>query len=637
MMHDITEISDILKGDFQRKEQERLLFLQIREAANNDLWSMAGPFSPLGVCKDTGGLSLPIRVQVNTLRPWLEREKGSLYQHLPRVKVSRPTITSSRGKQKLTTSDADVLSEVATEWLRTRSLRAALENAAEQARLMPGCALKICFEKKKTTSPMSKLWVEVVSRWDAGWDERVDHECLSRYRYHLRWERLRDAKELFPDLASVEVPATNAVGDYLANGTSRESDPNRAKGYIQVLEWWDLEDEQVQLFVVGADNAVDAAGSKPFDIPYRCPDGSPLIQLIPLVLMSSVGQPMKAIPQALPYFYETCQKSYMTSLVMGALRRDFSRSILYREDDKDGLTKAVAQKVASSGDLELIGVDAKRLAGPLSDLYHAVQFPPISGTLDKGYQYMSMLSAESSATSAIGRGQAAGKGYASATEAQALAAGDAQVASLPAARMAGYMADLVRAAFVILGREREGLRVEVPGGKTETISPEKLLQEWQIELDDAAAKAAREAERRAALVQVGPIYQAAVTVASTATVPSPPGTPPVEIPESIRVAGERMVDLLVEAFQLGDDMRWKALLEKEADVDEKPEDDTAKMAEQLAGPPGPPAPPMAPPMPPEEPPVEELPVEDPAVQKMATTMSPEELAQVEAFLMQGGQ
>jgi hypothetical protein len=228
-------------------------------------------------------------------------------------------------------------------------------------------------------------------------------------------------------------------------------------------------------------------------------------------------------------------------------------------------------------------------------------------------------------------------GWLTRDEAQTLAAGDAAVASLPAAKMAGYMAELVRAAFVILGREREGLRVELPGGETETISPEKLLHDWQIELDDAAAKAAREAERRAALIQVGPIYQAAVTVASTATVPSPPGTPPVEIPEMIRVAGERMVDLLVEAFQLGDDMRWKALLEKEADVDEEPEDDdAAKMAEQLAGPPPAPAPPMAPPMA-EEPPVEDPLVEDPAVQEMAGTMSPEELAQLEAFLMQGGQ
>jgi hypothetical protein len=630
-MHSVDEIKDILDGHFQRFENDRTLFRELRAAADNRLWSQDGPFgrsSSFGSKLQGYTDRLPIKVQVNTLRPYLEREKASLYRHQPRVTVKRPTILSSSSRRaKGDETEAKALAEFGTTFLRAERMRRTLEDAHEQALLYPGCALKIGWDEGKKGSPLARLWVQVVQRWDAGWDERVTDPDQQRYRFHLRWERLDLATKRCPGLATKRIEQTRPVGDYLAEGVpvaEGVSDRTRANGYVQLVEWWDLEAGEVQVFVVDG-TSVEACGSTPQPIRYRFPDGSPLVQLIPVVLANTVGLPMQATTLALPAFHETVEKSLITSHVVCAMRRSLSRVALYdlgRKNRKD----AIGQ-ISDAGDLELVGVED---VDSLDNVVRFVEWPDVSPILDKAYRYVGLLAAESSSQSALGRGQTQGLEYAAATTAQVLAQGDAAAKALPAERMAGYMAELVRCAFAILATERAGLSIEY-GGEVRTISPSKLAQEWEIGLDGTAAAAARQAEQRAGLLQAVPLLTAAVTTAATEKMPPGPDGKEQEIPGPIRVASQRIVDLFVDAFELPDQMRWRDLIGAEPDYedeeeDEEEDDDKRELAQSML----PPAP--AAPMAPAGPAPVAAPMVDPEVEALAASFSDEELAAMQAAL-----
>lgn len=628
-MHDVTEIKAIIEGHFQRMEEVRHTHREIREACSDRLWSRLGPFGDRGsILRVANTEQMPVRVQVNTVRPFLEREKASLYRHQPRVVVKRPTIRSSQSRRDWREDDAKALSEFGTAFLQQEWMRRVFEDALEQGIMTPGCALKIGWDAEKKGSPLSRLWVQAVQRWDVGWDERVRDVQQQRYRFHLRWERLDRAAALCPDLRNRTIERTSAVRDYLVDGVSAEPGDGvgegRARGYVQLVEWWDLEAEEVQVFVVDG-TSVDACGSKPEKLRYRYPDGSPIIQIIPVVLQNVVGQPMEATTAVMPAFHESCEKSLMATYVVNAMRRSLSRVAMY-DKSIPGLKDDI-KRLAVAGDLEFIGLEG---AVP-KDAVHILEWPDVSPMLDKAYRYMGLLAAESSSQSSLGRGQTTGIEYASATAAQALAQGDAAAKALPAERMAGYMAEVVRCAFGILATERVGLAIDV-GSEAVTLSPRKLAQEWEIRIEGTAAQATRQAEQRVALLQALPLYQGAVAAAATPSMPPGPDGKREEIPDAIRVAAQHVVDLLVGAFELPEHMRWRGIVDAEADIDDEDEE-SEEEDPRLA---------MAATMVPEAPPAPAMPVEpaaappglsdDPEVAALAAAYTDEELAAMQAAL-----
>lgn len=617
-MHAETEINAIIQGHFTMMEEERELFQNIRAAANHKLWGSGGTVSPLSFWMNRGRgdhkidpQKLPVRRQVNTVRPFLNRTKSMLYQRAPRVTVTRPKVRATRRGKKLTAEMAEALSEVATEFVRQADLRATMENALEQAIAMPGCALRVWFDPDGAT-PMEKIKVCAIPRWYAGWDELADLPGTERYRFHIRQERAVDVKTLCPDF---EVKGTTAnIQDWLVDGHTEMRDPNRADGYVQVVEWWDLEANEVQHFVLRS-NKVDCCGSKPFPIPYKWPDGTPIVQIVPIILEWSPGLPKRPVSLVMPSFEETCEKSIVLSIVLSAFRRDAARTILYLKGK--GVSDPVIAQITSGFDLEFVGIDGDT-ENPieLSAMFKALDLPDLSATLDKAQQYLSLAASDSSSVSALGRGQTAGFEYASGTAASAVTSGDAAAVSLPAERMAAYLQHVVSAAFVMLGTKGVGLHVDMALDEV-SIPPEVLRQPLTVKIEDAAAEAAKKDQVKASLVQALPMYVQAVAIASTGIDPAT-GQP---VPEPIRIAAEREVDLFVETYGWPERMRWSALQKKKPDVEAKPppepEVPDAPMAPQAAPPVE--AVPAGPPVEPSGAPV------DPRAEAMAAALSPEEL------------
>lgn len=563
------EITDIVRGHFQLLEPDRRTFYQMREAANHRLWSPTGPMLTAGSMWLPSGIqgnALPIRLQVNTLRPYLERSVGLLYKRQPRATVTRPPIVSARSNRKLSQEMADALSEVATVLIRGSSFRAHMENALEQGVLMPGCAIKLGYDEDSTAEPIERVWLEVVERWDAVWDERATTCEQQRYRGHLRWARLECAKEQLPGL-EVDASGTYPIADYLQNGWQEVAEKDRAAGYVRVLDWYDLESGEWQVFHWCGDTA-KACGSTPQVFPYSWPNGKPLVPLFPVILSNSVGQPMRPVSRALPVLQETIEKSLILSIVVNAMRRDTARVLLFLKSK--GIPNATIDRIMNAWDTEAVGIEGDDL-GPLAQLFHVLQLPEISGTLDKAQRYVSMGAGESSPMSALGRGQTSGLEYAAATTAQSLAQGDASAASVPAERMSAHMADIVKGVFAILAAHSQGLKLSV-GGQVVTVPVDVLRQNWQVAIDDAATEAAKRAGVRAEILQAAPLYMQAVAMASTGM-----GADGKEVPSQQRVAAQNLVDFLAEFFDLPDRMRWKAIVDTEPDVEA--EDEAADLAE----------------------------------------------------------
>lgn len=640
-MHSETDIGAILRGHFQLMDRVRRQYSAMRAAAANDLWGQRGngsAFAALlpGSERDDGlDRELRVKAQVNTLRPWLNRSKASLYQHQPRVTVAAPAIRSKK-LGRLKAEKGDAIGAALTRLVRSKRWRDATEDAMEQGLLMPGVGLKVGIDKSRKGNPLNRVWFDVVQRWDVVLDDRVTCADQARFIGHLRWARLSEAREVCIDLP--ENHGTTPIGEWLVNGPDSVADVERANGYVQLLEWWDLEANEVQTFVVASGGqSVQAFGSEPGPVPYQWPDGSPLVQVMFHVFESEVGYPLRGVPMALPYLYESAEKSLIVSIIMNKFRRDARRPGLARK--VDGFSDADLRKFQAAVDGEVVTLDV----GPDVDLARLVYYPEppdTSKSVDAAYQYLSALASESSSLSSIGRGQTGDAKYMTSGTAMALGQGDAAAASMPASRMSAFLSDVLRAIVAMLGQESQGF-VSDHGLASVKVSPDDLRAEWDVVLEDVGAETQKKAQKKVEAIQVLPMWTSAVVQATTASGPPGPDGAPMEIPDAVRVAGQRTVDLIVELFELPESMRWNALIKAEPDIDEEVKETAEEFMPEEEPPPELPVEeplpeePLPEEMPPEAPPVDAAALNDPRAAVLAQ-LPPEALAAIEAYL-NGGQ
>lgn len=624
------EINTILGGHFTILDRDRNLFRRMRSAADNRLWEDENRWSN----QLTDDTVLPVKVQVNTLAPWLKRNVSALYMRAPKPVVSAPTILASTSRGGINQDRADTMRIVGEQWLRRVAIRQQIEQALEMALLYPGAGLKLGYDKHLKGTPLDRVWLDPLPRWECIWDERAG-ALTERYRGHVRWETIERARELLED-DLVDVP-TSPINDYLVDGTSPNSTDghDRGSGYVQILDWYDLTDRKNPTFEVllvsgGHRPSIDRRGKaklpvEKLKVPYTWPDGSPLLTLEPVILSNSVGFPLLAIAQAKPIYEETCEKSLLLTIVLNAFRRDAARVILYLKSK--GLTDEQVTRIATAIDTQFVGIEAEDETN-IEKLFFPLVMPDLADTLHHAREWLTVSSAEQSTLSSLGKGSTQGLEYAPATTTQALAAGDQAVASAPAERMRLVLSTVTRAMFRILGQEGKGLKVK-RGEGTVTLTPEHLRAAWEVEIEDAAATASSKAARRADLTTVLPVYLGLVSGASSTA----PVGDPAYLPNEVKIANERAVDLIVDTFELGENLRWDALRGK------KPDNEAEDPPEPTAGAEFTPAP--AAPMP--AAPVEAAPVpaeaatsspEDALVARLAT-VPPEQLEALLAAVEQG--
>ncbi len=582
---------------------------EFRAVADNEMWGRTGPFGSKGWYRPNAAATLKVKFTVNRVRPWMERRKADLYRVAPTVKVQQPVVGQATGRRGWTPKVGAALGDLASAWLTSPDVREAIEMLQDLALVTKASALKIGVDPKRRG--LGAVWAQAIPRWDIVWDDAVDSVRRARWWGHLRWERVDEARRLCPEL-----PEENkgvSFGDFLADGNVMRTDQTRRPiGYVRMIEWWDMVTEQVQVFVVEGEHGVCAYGSKPEKM-LAHPDGRPCVQLIPCILAPSLAKPLRGVALAKPQLDESVEKSYLSSYVMTAVRRELARVALYRKSQ--GFSDPEAKRIADGDDLEMFGIDDAS-GIPLDKLIHVVQFPETSNGVERVMRLATELADQSTSQSALGRGSTSGVEYASATAAQALAAGDAAVASLAAARMQSVMVRAVEVMFALLGSGSSSLKVQTASGVVQ-LKPPHFRAEVEVKIDDQAAQAAQSSARKAELLQALPLMRDLAALASTTAANG------AESPDALRRGAEVMYDTVVETFQLPNDARWAAVVKAEPLVEEEDED---KMELEE------PAPVAAPPMPPAAPPGPQPDQE--AAAKLAAEMTPEELRELEQALMQ---
>lgn len=614
-MHDISEIETIVKGHFERLDRWRGVYSMMQQAADHDLWTSDKGGSVMATWFGTASADIPVRRQVNTIKPFLNRTKALLYARAPRITVSPCKVQPTTSRQTYSADMGDALSEVSTEMVRAPSFRRMAENALTQALLMPGCALKFGYDGTANTA-LDRVWCEVIPRWYAGWDEFAWTADQQKYRFHIRWELMSKAKTLCPEL---DEHCSMPLGDWIVDGATPSkstTDKSRAGGYVQLLEWWDLEAEEVQVFHLDG-MTVKECGSKPEKIAYRWPNGKPVVQIVPVILDSTVAMPQRPVSLARAVFEETMEKSLILSLLVSAFRRDAARVILFFE--KWGIPEGRLKQIMNARDTELVGIPTPKdgaLPPDLASIFHVLDLGELGGTWSKAQQLVSMAASDSSTTSGLAQGKVGGLEYAPATTTQTLASGDAAVMSLPAERMMEYLIEVVRGSFVMFAKHGVGLKVDM-GERTVTVTPAHLRLPWVVKGEDVATEAAKRNAFKTEVVQMLPMLQQAV--AQSAVAADQNGT---EVPPIIRSSAERTVDLLVDTFGLPEKFRFSQLAKAkpriEAPEPPEPDEDEAQPEQpEAAG------------GVPEQPEQPEMTPDDERIAQWLARLSPEQLAAVQ--------
>lgn len=564
-----------VRAHWKRMDANRWLWQRMRMVADNRMWERGTPQAWDAMLRAPE--KLPVKVQVNLLRPWLAKQVAAMYLRAPRCTASPPLVRASSARGSVSPHTVKAVRSVCEQWLVNANVKQVVEQAMETALLYPGAALKIGWDRDmEGADPLDRVWIQVVDRWEAMWEERAD--CLDRSRYlgHIRWIPIEEAEGLndgpLPDMVKPQV-----IPDYLDTGTmvSTTDEDLWDDGYVQVLDWHDVGRKTWrQLLVNQGDGPMLHPLGEEMPEPYTLPNGRPLYTLRPLVLANSIGHPLQPVALAVPIYEQSCEKSLILSFVVNAFRRDSSRVVLYLKER--GLTPDQVTAITNAVDLEFVGIEPEQ-QGNIANIFAPLALPDISSTLREAYQWMSQAGSESSPLSAIGQGGTGGLQYAAATLVQSLSTSDAAVMTAPGGRMSQILGDLCEGLLTILAEEVGGLRVMM-GGEACTISKEQLKLRWEIKVDDGLAQEGMAQGRRAELLQVLPAYVTAVASATTKPPPPQPGQPPVpDIPGEVRVANERIVDLICDTWMLPDWMRFEALEQAQEEETREEEDEVEDM------------------------------------------------------------
>lgn len=554
-----------LKAHHDRTAERRALWEQMASVADGRAWDD-------GVVKPPR--STPVRVTVNTLRPFLDRMVAQLFVRMPKHVVKRPKVRSlSRRGGRLEERDAEAVGVALDEWVERAEVQGVEDAALRMALLFDGAAIRLGYDPARKDHALNRVWVAPVPPWEALWDPLATSASTGTYKAHLRWETLETVEELLTggieDEAAEEVVCerlrklARAIPDEL----TRRNDTDHPAQHVLLLDYWSLceRGEERQLTVPCAygeggvptvareflppDQQVEAEG---LAVPYVWPDGRPAVPLVPLILAGSTGYPMRATGVARTAHDESVEKTRLHSMVSSAVYRDFARQVAY-DAGKHNLSEATCNALRNPLDHEVVPietVEGKPLGSNVGEVFAPIQFPELSQTLDKARFWLGAASSESTPLSTLGQGRTEDLKYASATTIDALSRGDAASSSSVQERMRTALGQVSALALRIAAQEGgPGLAVTVGDDEVE-LPVAKLRAAWLVSVRDPAVA---ESERLGRNQQAQAAVSLILELLDIATSADPAVTEP------RKVAAQRSIDMVVDAFRLPEGLRWGAL------------------------------------------------------------------------------
>jgi hypothetical protein len=580
----LERVQRLVRGHDRRMRLAREAWDWYRAAHDGEFWSKDNKWKKL--IPETRD-KLPVKVEVNLVKPWLQRLKAALFYRNPRAEAILPNVLGARSKRRPNAETAEGVKGGVDDWLaRKDTTQAVALHALAMAWMYPGCALKLCFDAERGKgTPVDRVSMGAIPCWEAMWDERAPTARELKYLGHIRYVDIDEAMELLDGLP--EDTATRSLPDFVAEPhatASAEDEDGRDTAYVRVLELYDFRGNRQRWFHVDASGVLTEYPSR--EIPYTWADGSPAAPILPVILEHTPEFPFKAIAPVKAIYENAAERSLLLTVVANAFRRDAARIIFWLKGK--GLTDEVVNKIANAFDTENIELDAESLEA----LWRVFDAPNLAQSLDKYSQLLDLARQDQTTQSDLAQGRQ-GK-YLSATESQILAAGDEQAATEPQARMSAALSRASELMIRIVAEEEKGGGMQVVvGGKTKRLTRADLELPWNINIIDAASTPMKQAQRQAQFLAVHEKLVALAQLAADPPEPAP-GAPPVPpLPGAVRALAKAMLDYALNLWDMPENMRWAAL----SQVVEKPApSELTKRVVEGELPAGPPAaPPGAPP------------------------------------------
>jgi hypothetical protein len=613
----LERVQKLVRGHDKRMRRDREEMDWHRAAHDGEFWAKDNKWNKaLPDLKD----KLPVKVEVNLVKPWLQRLKAALFYRNPRCEAILPAVIGPRSRQKVDTKKQQGVAAALDEWLGKKdSTQAVVLHAFDMGWMYKGCALKLAFDADRPKgSPLDRIRMRAIPRWEAMWDERATVLADMRYLGHIRYVPIEDALELLEGLA--EDTATRSLPDFVAeqrSAMSQDDEDGRDTAYVRILEFYDFVGGQQRWFLVGEGDDGCLTEFPSQDIPYTWADGSPAAPIFPVVLEHTPEFPFKAVSPCKAIYENGAERSLLLTVVANAFRRDSARIIFWLKGH--GLDDTTIKKIQNAFDTENIELDID--AGMLDKIYKVFDAPDLAKSIDKYAVMLDLARQDQTTQSDLAQGRQ-GK-YLSATESQILAAGDEQAATEPQARMSACLSRAAELVLRMIAEEAKGGGMQVRVG-TEVVRLQRadLGEAWNINIVDSSSTPMKQAQKQGQFVAIHEKLLALATLASEPPPPAPGAPAPPPVPPAVRALAAAMLDYAGDLWDLPENMRWSVLSQEE--TDEPPAELATRAAAAEMAPPA--GAPMAPGAAPEM---------DPArMQAMYDALPPEQQAMIAQAVQQ---
>lgn len=336
------------------------------------------------------------------------------------------------------------------------------------------------------------------------------------------------------------------------------------KHKLRVLELWDLVERKYQCFIVeGYSGLKPVSGAK--GMVFDGPGGvamAPIEQVVMAPLPEAPGDGSLAM---MSQYELNVERNWVVTMAANSVRRDMQRMLLAPSGALNDQAKAIFR---SGRDVPLVEIENHPENRALKDAIAWVTAPSNSQSL--GFM-MDLLRTEAGDSQAVANTQMGrGQDYATATEILNLTRYSESVLGILARRMARHMTRFALR-MILLMRDSEQvakpIRVIAPSQGSEAsqivnLSAKQLSYRWSVQLSDATQTPLGKSQRRQEFMESMPTYLQLLQIASSPEEAPPalegqPGVPPTA-PEA-RLAAQRMLDKLVELYNMGDELKWARL------------------------------------------------------------------------------
>ena len=425
--------------------------------------------------------------------------------------------------------------------------------------------------------PVDVLDIEPVP----GWEVVLDHAARRPNKYswmgHLR---MIDKAEIKALGWSVPVTEYRTDCDWLEHGwESEDTGAYQSRRKVLILEWWDLVKGTYKAYYVR--QAGDLVNLKSIGNvkgkPLLSSTGQHLAPLQPIVLSPVPHRPNEGLSPVQSVYHLNRERNFVLTMAVNALRFEVQRVMAFRKGLLDETNK---ERLLSGDDMVMVEFDRSNDKAhlPISQEISFLVPPSVQTVLQALLRHLQAEGADSQsmANAQMGKGQP----YATKFEVMNLTKFSESVLGLMSRRMARAVD---RFAVLMICAIRDSPQIAKPVLVFHEKSAWELTEKyfsfrWVATSGHGVETAMGKSQRKAELAQALTLYSQYVaqavepeepapampTEVEGVPMPAPPAAPPAAPPE-VRAAAQRIVNIIVETYDLPESLRWDRLSQKDDD------------------------------------------------------------------------